>query len=72
MSETLWNPELQRNSRLEAIRDGIIYNLKHRAFDFNEDELRQKLSNISNDERLYALQVVAMEIDNIKTFYERL
>jgi hypothetical protein len=72
MVSTFLNPEILHQNRLETIRDGIIYNLKHRAFDFNEEELRQKLNNISSDERLFALQMVAMEINDIKNFCDRL
>lgn len=70
--DTLWNTELRRQERLETIRAGIIYALKHNTLDFNEFDLRQKLNNISNEEKLFKLQSLAPKTDDINSFYDHL
>lgn len=72
MLDTLWNPELQRNSRLEAIRDVIIFNLKSEGFEFDEVLVRTKLNTIHDEPRLMRLQKLATRIDKIEKFLNRI
>lgn len=71
MLDTLWNPELEHNSRLQAFRDGIIH-LIDEAFDFDEDEVRKKLNNINDEKRLINLLKLSARVDNIDTFLNRI
>lgn len=58
---SLWNEELIQNSRLQAIRDMIIYNLKHRKFVFNEPGIREKLESISNEKELLEINLISLK-----------
>ncbi|MDU9693640.1 hypothetical protein WKH56_10385 [Priestia sp. SB1] len=65
---TLLDPKLQQEARLEAYRNAIIIYLNENIAIYDEDEVKEKLKKICNESKLLELQKHSFFSTSIESF----
>ncbi|WP_456363936.1 hypothetical protein [Priestia aryabhattai] len=65
---TLLNPKLQHEGKLEGIRCCIIFSLKEKNIEFDESQLNLKLKNVRSETKLMKLLKLSFTEKDIESF----
>jgi hypothetical protein len=64
--------KIKQESRLEVLRDSIIFHLKESRFEFDETEIRGKIEQINDENKLSRLIKFAVISNDINSFLSKL